>query len=191
MNFAQYQDQVRVACEPLDHRERVALCLMCCHRLAPLYLRFSAAEKWGDPGLLLKVRDSAAAWLSGHGSIPPALRAQIDVVIPDTEAFGGALVSHALNAGVAHADLLDLLADNKIELVLATLQNCYDSVDLFVRELLDPGGSGAIPERQIMDHAAMRAELDWQFASAQEVKSGADLINLVRRSERMPIFEDA
>ena len=69
MNFQQYQDQIKAACEPLDHRERVALCLMCCNRLAPLYLQFSTTENWGDPEILRQVREVAGKWLAGDARI--------------------------------------------------------------------------------------------------------------------------
>jgi uncharacterized protein YjaG (DUF416 family) len=191
MNFQQYQDQIKTACEPLDHRERVALCLMCCHRLAPLYLQFSTAENWGDPETLRQVRELAGNWLVGNRSIPDSLHSQMDMAIPDTEDFGNALGSYGLNTSAAHADLLDLLLDDKLELVLQVLLDCYDSVDFYVQEQLDPECEGGVTEQQIMSHAAMRAEVDWQFAAVQGVKGDRDLINLVRRSEHEPIFETA
>jgi uncharacterized protein YjaG (DUF416 family) len=190
MNFQQYQDQIKAACEPLDHRERVALCLMCCNRLAPLYLQFSTTENWGDPEILRQVREVAGKWLAGDTRIPVTLHSQIDEVIPDTEDFGG-LVSHALNASAAHADLLDLLLDNKLELVLSVLQGCYDSVDFFVQERLDPECTGGLMEQQIEGHAAMRVEIAWQVGAMQAVKDNTDLTGLVRRSEHEPIFEIA
>lgn len=189
MNFQQYQDQIKAACEPLDHRERVAMCLMCCHRLAPLYLQFSTAENWGGPETLRHVRELAGKWLAGDASIPVVLRSELDAVIPDTEDFESAFVSYALNASVAHEDLLDLLLDDKLELVLSVLQGCYDSVDFYVQEHLDPECKGGVTEQQIMSHVAMRAEVDWQFGEVQAVKGNTDLVNLVRRSEHEPIFE--
>jgi|CXWL01.1.fsa_nt_gi uncharacterized protein YjaG (DUF416 family) len=191
MNLQQYQDQIKAACEPLDHRERVAMCLMCCHRLAPLYLQFSTAENWGGPETLRQVRELAGNWLVGDTSIPAALRSKIDAVIPDTEDFDSVFVSHALNAGTAHADLLDLLLDDKLELVLQVLQDCYDSVDFYVQEHLDSECKGGVTEQQIMSHAAMRAEVSWQFGAIQAVKGNADLINLAHRSEHEPIIEIA
>lgn len=189
MNFQQYKDQVRAACRPLNHRERVALCLMCCNRLAPLYLQFSTAENWGNPETLRQLRELAGKWLAGDASIPVVLRSQLDAVIPDTEDFGG-LVSHALNAGAAHADLLNLLLDDNLELVLSVLQACYDSVDFFVQDRLDPEQRGGVQEQQIENHAAMRAEVGWQFAAIQAVQGNADLINLIRRSKHEPMFEN-
>lgn len=188
MNFQQYKDQVRVACGSLNCRERVALCLMCCNRLAPLYLQFSTAENWGNPETLLRVRELAGKWLAGSASIPADLRSRMEEVIPDTEDFGG-LVSHALNASTAHADLLDLLHDNKLELVLQVLQYCYDSVDFFVQDRLDPEEKSGVTEQQIEEHAAMRAEVGWQFAAIQAVQSNSDLINLICRSEHDQIFQ--
>ena len=189
MNFQQYQDQIKAACGPLDHRERVALCLMCCNRLALLYLKFSTTENWGDPEALREVRELTGNWLVGNRSIPDSLYSRIDIAIPDTEDFGNALGSHALNASVAHADLLDLLLDDKLELVLSVLQGCYDSVDFYVQERLDPECKGDATEQQIESHATMRAEVNWQFGTVQEVKGSTDLINLVRRSAHEPIFE--
>lgn len=189
MNFQQYQNQITAACGPLNHAERVAVCLMCCNRLAPLYLQFSTTEHWGNPETLWQVRELAGNWLVGDRSIPAALRSQIDAVIPDTEDFSSPLVSYALNASAAHADLLDLLLDDKLELVLQVLQDCYDSVDFFVQERLDPEYKDGVTEQQVENHAAMRAEVDWQFSTIQAVTGNTDLINLVRRSERDPIFE--
>jgi uncharacterized protein YjaG (DUF416 family) len=191
MNFQQYQDQIKAACEPLDHRERVALCLMCCHRLAPLYLQFSTAENWGDPETLRQVRELAGNWLVDNRSIPDSLHSQMDMAIPDTEDFGNALGSYGLNTSAAHADLLDLLLDDKLELVLQVLLDCYDSVDFYVQEQLDPECKGRVTEQQIMSHAAMRAEVSWQFGAIQALKGNTGLINFVRSSEHEPIFEIA
>lgn len=136
INFQQYQDQIKAACGLLNHAERVALCLMSCNRLAPLYLKFSTTENWGDPEALREVRELAGNWLVGDTSIPAALRSQIDAVIPDTEDFDSVFASHALNASTAYTDLLDLLLDDKLELVLQVLQGCYDSVNFFSRSVL-------------------------------------------------------
>ncbi len=189
MNFQQYQDQIKAACEPLDHRERVALCLLCCNRLAPLYLKFSTTEHWGNPETLWQVRELAGNWLVGNRSIPGSLHSQVDMAIPDTEDFGNALGLYALNASAAHANLLDLLLDDKLELVLSVLQGCYDSVDFFVQERLDPECKGGVTEQQIMSHAVMDAEIAWQAGAIQAVKGSTDFINLVRRSAHEPIFE--
>jgi uncharacterized protein YjaG (DUF416 family) len=191
MNFQQYQSQIKAACEPLDHRERVALCLMSCNRLAPLYFKFSTTEHWGNPEPLRRVREVAVKWLVGDARIPTALYSKIEAAIPDTEDFNNALVSHALNAGAAHADMLDLLLENKLDLVLSVLQYCYDSVDFIVQDHLDSECKGGITGQQIESHAAMRAEIAWQFSAIQAVKGNKDLVNLVRRSEHEPIFEIA
>lgn len=162
---------------------------MCCNRLAPLYFKFSTTEHWGNPETLRQVRELAGKRLVGNRSIPDSLHSQIHMVIPDTEDFGHALGSYALNASAAHADLLDLLLDDKFELVLQVLQGCYDSVDFYVQERLDPEGKGGITEQQIMSHAAMCTEVDWQFGAVQAVKGNTDLVNLVRKSGHKPIFE--
>lgn len=191
MNFQQYKDQVKAACESLSHRERVALCLMCCNRLVPLYLQFSTTENWGNPETLRQLRELAGKWLTGDASIPVVLRSDLDAVIPDTEDFESELVSYALNASVAHACLLDLFLDDNLELVLSVLQACYDSVDFFVQDRLDPEQRGGVQEQQIENHAAMRAEVGWQFAAIQAVQGNSDLINLIRRSEHERMFETA
>lgn len=191
MNFQQYKDQVKAACEPLNHRERVALCLMCCNRLAPLYLQFSTTENWGNSETLRQLRELAGKWLAGDASIPAVLRSDLDAVIPDTEDFESALVSYALNASVAHACLLDLFLDDNLESVLSVLQACYDSVDFFLQDRLDPEQRGGVQEQQIENHAVMRAEVGWQFAAIQAVQGNSDLINLIRRSEHEPMFETA
>ncbi len=191
MNFQQYQDQVKASCGPLNHRERVALCLMCCNRLAPLYLQFSTTENWGNPETLRQLRELAGKWLAGDASIPVVLRSDLDAAIPDTEDFESGLVSYALNASTAHAYLLDLFLDDNLELVLSVLQACYDSVDFFVQDRLDPEQRGGVQEQQIEYHAPMRTEVGWQFATIQAVQGNSDLINLIRRLEHEPMFETA
>jgi uncharacterized protein YjaG (DUF416 family) len=188
MNFDEYREIIEKEVCTLDHKERVALCLICCGRLAPLYSKFVAVEGWGDETVLSQCRQAANSWLCGVSSNIGALAKQLSKVIPDTEDFGSALGSYALNSGVAHAHLLEQIKSKEYTPLIYVLQNCYDTIDFYVQELLDPQCNGGVLESDIEGHLAMGSEISWQLSMLNQVKGNQDLVNFVGGQGIEPIF---
>jgi hypothetical protein len=128
-----------------------------------------------------EARDVAVHWLGGEQLNTTSLSVQLEEVTPDTEDFGSASGSYALNAATSHCYLIDLLANNDLDFMLYVLQNCYDTVDFIVQETLDPEGKLQIAEEQIENHPLMRAEIHWQFAAIESAKGNEDLLAFVHR----------
>jgi len=181
VEFLNYKQKRRTECEALSHRERVAVCLLHCKRLAPFYDCFSKGESWGSPMLLQEARNVAARWLRGEQFNATSLSSQLEKVTPDTEDFGSAAGSYALSAATSHIYLTELIARNDLDLILYVLQNCYDIVDFIVRDILDPEDKLTITEEQIQNHPLMREEIHWQFAAIERAKGNEDLLAFVLR----------
>ena len=173
----------------LSHHEKVALCLMCCNRLYPLYDTFHKIEQWGNPVLLAECRQMVKNWLSGNEVEPLALRSKLEPVIPHTEDFGSAHGEYALNASTSHVYLLDLIIQNKAVLLGHVLHNCYSTIDLYVQELLDPMCKGGVSKETIENHPAIIAEINWQFTTISLVRGNNELTNLLHQTETKPIFK--
>jgi len=188
MNFDEYREIIEKEVCSLNHKERVALCLICCARLAPLYSKFVAVEGWGDETVLSQSRQAANSWLRGASSNIDALAKQLSKVIPDTEEFGSALGSYALNSGVAHEYLLEQTKSKEYAPLIYVLQNCYDTIDFYVQELLDPECNGGVSESDIESHVAMVNEVNWQLSMLNQVKGKQDLINFAGGQGIEPIF---
>jgi len=191
MNFDEYRDIVEKEASTLSHKEKVALCLICCSRLSPLYSKFSAVECWGDESVLSQSRQAANGWLCGASVDVGALSKQLSKVIPDTEDFGSALGSFALNAGVAHEHLLEQIKSKEYAPLIYVLQNCYDTIDFYVQELLDPECNGGVSESDIENHLAMVNEINWQLSMLNRVKDSKDLVKLAGDQGIEPILNIA
>jgi len=191
MNFDEYKEIVEKEAGNLSHEERVALCLICCSRLSPLYSKFSAVEGWGDELVLSQSRQAANGWLSGASIDVGDLSKQLSKVIPDTEDFGSALGSFALNAGVAHEYLLEQIQSKEYVALIYVLQNCYDTIDFYVQELLDPECNGGVSESDIENHVAMVNEINWQLSMLNKVKGNKDLVKFAGDQGVEPILNIA
>lgn len=189
MNFKQYQERITTAITTLNHPEKVALCLMCCNRLYPLYDIFHTIEQWGNPTLLAECRQMAKNWLNGTEVEPLVLRNRLDQVLPDTEDFGSVHGSYALNASTSHAYLLNLIIQDSAVLLAYVPHNCYSTIDLYVQELLDPMCRGGISEETIESHPAIVAEINWQFTAISSLRGNNKFIDLVYQTETNPIFK--
>lgn len=188
MNFRQYEEKITTAVATLSHAEKVALCLMCCNRLYPVYDTFHKIEGWGNPARLAECHHVAKDWLNGSEVEPGVLRAGLEQVIPDTEDFGSIYGSYALNASASHAYLLDLIIQDKAVLLGYVLHHCYSTMDSYVQELLDPVCKGGVSEVAIDNHPAMIAELTWQLDTINTVRGNKKLIDLVHQIKAKPIF---
>ncbi len=159
IDFANYTETIKAQTALLSQREKVALCVVCCLRLEPLYRRFTVTESWGDNEALMECRDSAFGWLDGLGVDTPRLQQEIEPHIPYTDDFGSILGSFALNAGLAHLDLLAQLQTNDNEPLIDALQMCYDTVDFAVQTTIDPSCKSSIPSTDIDFHPMMLLEV--------------------------------
>ena len=175
MNFDKYRELIKKEAVLLSHKERVVLCLICCARLSPLYSKFSSVEGWGDEFVLSQSRQTAKSWLCEVDVDIDGLSEQLSEVIPDTEDFGSALGSFALNASVAHASLLEQIKNDESAAVLEVLQVCYDTLDCYVQALLGSSCHGDVSEQDIENHAVITNEINWQLNLFKQIKGNQNL----------------
>lgn len=179
MNYRDYKRNVEKETARLSQSEKVALCLICCKRLAPLYTEFQRIENWGDEAILSKIRDKALAWLDGSREDFSDFGAQLESHIPDMDDFGSLLGSFALNAGVSHLDLIDQVGTDDSQPVVDGLQMCYETVDFCVQEQLHHDSTARATDSQIENHEIMLLEIDWQIEEINSLKSRQDLSQFV------------
>ncbi|MGP9568501.1 MULTISPECIES: DUF416 family protein [unclassified Halomonas] len=188
MNYENYIKKIEIEAAALNQKEKVAIILICCIRLSPLYSKFSEFEDWGNESLLTQCRELAIDWFSSKRVNSNKLSKQVGEVIPDTEDFGTVLGSYALNAGVAHEYLLDQIKDNDPSFLIYVLRSCYDTVDLYVQECLELDCKGGTSESEIENHPAMVSEINWQLGIFNIVKGTKDLVQLIHGQDIEPIL---
>lgn len=179
IDFAYYTETIKAQTALLSQREKVALCLICCLRLEPLYRRFTVTECWGDNEVLMKCRDSGFGWLDGVDVDASKLQQEMEPHIPHTDDFGSILGSFALNAGLAHLDLLAQLQTNDNEPLTDALQVCYDTVDFAVQTTIDPSCKSSIPSADIDSHPMMLLEVQNQIELIRSISGNKNLRSFV------------
>jgi len=191
MNYKDYKELIERESASLSQKECVALCLICCTRLSPLYSKFVATENWGDDSILLQSREAAISWLSGTAIDTSPITKQLSHVIPDSEDFGSVIGTHAQNAGIAHEHLLEQIKTSEPSPLIYVFHNCYDTVDLFVQEILDPSCLGGIAESEIENHDMVVKEINFQCSILKEIKRCANISKFVGSHSNAPIFKIA
>ncbi len=175
MNYDEYKNRMAREIELLTNREKVAICLICCVRLFPLYKSFSESENWGSSPILCETQDAAKKWLRGEGVKTRLLAQKLSAVVPDMDDFGSLQSSFALNAGLAHEHLLEQTESNDNEPAFYALLSCYDTIDFYVQELLDPECKGSVSEKEIENHPVMRKEIKLQLSLFCDIKDSNEL----------------
>jgi hypothetical protein len=79
--------------------------------------------------------------------------------------------SFALNAGLAHEHLLEQMQSNDSVPAFYALLSCYDTIDFYVQELLDPDCKGGVPEADIENHGMLANEIQWQLNIFDDINS--------------------
>ena len=179
MGYQEHKDLIASGAATLSQRERVSLCLLCCHRLAPFYSGFSRAENWGDIKGFVSCREKALLWLREESEDLSILREEIDPHIPDMDDFGSVLGSLALNAGCAHLDLIDQTVSAGPKPLIDALMMCYESVYFCIGEALDPETARSPTDSETDNHEAMSLEIDWQLEHIKRIKGCSDLEQFV------------
>jgi uncharacterized protein YjaG (DUF416 family) len=183
MNYDEYKKRITQEADKLNQNEKVVLCLFCCVRLFPLYKKFSEFEDWGSPSILLDTQNAAKRWLRSEKVEVCTLKKCLSEVVPDMDDFGSMLSSFALNAGLAHLHLLEQMDTNNIEPAFYALLSCYDTIDFYVQELLDPDCKGRVSEVEIERHSIMVSEIEWQLAIFNRIKNSKKIESLVDSCE--------
>ncbi len=191
MEYEIYKEIIEKESMLLNRRERVALCIKCCERLAPVYLRFSEVENWGNQKTLLMCRQTAISWLQGNDVDGSDLITELEAIIPDSEDFGSALGTYAQNASIAHAYMLDQMKSEEPQPLLRVLDKCYETVDFYVQELLDPDCQGKLSNSQIENHELLVTEVNWQKNQLGKVKDQRNLKEFVMGDKIEPIINIA
>jgi len=171
VKYDEYTKRIDKELGLLSQEEKVVLCLICCARLFPLYEVFSEKEDWGDASILAESQSFAKKWLRRERLETKSLVKSLGSVIPDMDDFGSCLGSYALNAGLAHEHLLEQMESNDSAPAFYALLSCYDTIDFYVQELLDPDSKGGVQDIDIEIHAMMSNETKWQFNIFSEIKN--------------------
>ena len=191
MKYEKYLEIIEKESSSLKHEEKVAICLMCCNRLAPLYSKFTQVEKWGDPALLNKCREKAATWIIDSKGDSEILSEDLEGIIPDSEDFGSLLGSYAQNASIAHSYLLDQLETNDGQPLVWVLHKCYDTIDFYVQEVLDPDLNGNLASTEIENHPAMISEVFWQIENLESIRNNSNLPEHIEKHKNESILNVA
>jgi uncharacterized protein YjaG (DUF416 family) len=191
MKYEKFLEIIERESTSLKHEEKVAICLMCCNRLAPLYSEFAQVEKWGDPALLTKCREKAATWIIDSKGNSEISTEDLEKIIPDSEDFGSLLGSYAQNASIAHSYLLDQLETNDRQPLIWVLHKCYDTIDFYVQEVLDPNMEGNLSSAEIEDHPAMVSEVFWQIEKLESIRNNLNLPEYIEKYKNEPILNVA
>lgn len=120
-----------------SRRHWVAFAASCAERLLPQYVQFCQTENWGDAGLLRQALDEAWKWAGGAPVSRERIRdleAQCQTVIPNTEEFSALLCSHALDAGVAVCETLQLCMGADLSRAVNVASAARDTVDMYIQE---------------------------------------------------------
>ena len=176
MNFATYKIRIASEIEPLSVMEKVAICLVCCRRLAPLYTEFVRIEKWGDESPFCQCREESIKVLSGQCDSMSITTDVLDLLIPDTEDFGTFHGSFALNAGLSHLGLINQVNSTDSSPTIDALLMCYSTIDFCVQQALDPECSRSVPLSDIDAHPMMIQEIQFQLASIDRVRGCSELV---------------
>ena len=181
MSFADYKEQIATETTRLSRVEKTAICLVCCKRLSPLYTEFVRQEQWGDASPFAQCRDEAIGFLRGECNSLSVTTATLDPLVPDTEDFGSLHGSLALNAGIAHLDLIAQVTSDDSAPVIDALLMCYETIDFCVQHELDPQCCRSVALKEIDAHAMMKRELAWQTGSLRRVTGCSDLVQFATR----------
>ena len=179
MDFATYKTRVKAAVNELSPIEKLAICLVCCDRLSPLYESFSDHHKWGDIASFADSRAQATEILSGTVSTLKVTTKTLERNIPNTEDFGSVLGSFALNSGCAHLALIRQADSNDPKPVIDALLMCYETIHFCVQEDMDPTSSRSIPLPDVDGHEMMKRETAFQLDSLASVRDCPDLVEFV------------
>jgi uncharacterized protein YjaG (DUF416 family) len=171
MNYDEYTKRITQEVDALSQKEKVVLCLICCERLVPLYEKFSETEDFGSVAVLCESERIAKGWLQGDYFETSLIAQQLADVIPDMDDFGSISGSFALNAGLAHEHLLEQMQSDDSAPAFYALLSCYDTIDFYVQDLLDPDCKGGVPEVEIENHEMVVNEIKWQLNIFEEIKS--------------------
>jgi hypothetical protein len=98
-------------------------------------------------------------------------------LIPSTEEFGKLHGSIAVNAGVAHLDLIRQVSSDDSDSIIDALLMCYETVAFCVQQELDPKCARSVPLREIDTHAMMKREVEWQITTLHRVRGCSDFVH--------------
>ena len=186
MNFADYKQKILTCTDAISHIEKIATCLICCNRLAPLYAEFTRREDWGDETHLSQCRTESLDYLRSKRRALSISHSALEPFIPHTENFGSLLGSFAVNCGVAHLHLIEQFTEENSAPLQGALAMCYETVDFCVQSELDPHCTRSVPLPEIDAHAMMRLEVDWQFKTLGRIQGNSDLVGFVTTESHNP-----
>jgi uncharacterized protein YjaG (DUF416 family) len=155
--------------------KQVAFMALLGARMIPNYRRFSAETVFGNVSVLEEAFDAAWTWIES-GKSPANLTALLKACerqAPDTEDFSSPYTSAALDAAsVAEITLDAIERPDQVRLTeAATLAR--DTVDMFVRVLLDLD-SNALGLEEALRHPLMQRELRQQREDMEMLPQASD-----------------
>ena len=189
MSFAEYTQEIEAGILPLTRNEKVAVCLVCCTRLSPLYQAFVQHEQWGDERPFAQCRKEADDFLRGKIQLLSVTTSMLDPLIPNTEDYGSLHGSFALNAGCAHLDLVRQSVSDGSDRVIDALLMCYETIDFCVQRELDPHYTRSVALSEIGAHEMMVREIGLQRQCLRCVRGHADLASFAMHDCDDPILD--
>lgn len=158
----------------LSDSHRAVFGISCCERLLPNYERFVADEHWGDAQVLRMSMDyiwDAIRENSVDAVRIKALANRCESIFPDTEEFSSVFTSGALDAGSAIVELLRFFVDRSLQRILNISELSFDTVDMYIQDLLDIDYSEADYETKISAHPLMVREIETQIEDLITLKN--------------------
>lgn len=134
MTYQEFTRQFKHQTQSLSYRKQIELAISICKKLFFDYQKFSEANNWGNPDLILdtiKFIEKCKNLEINNGLFKEKIK-QIEAITPDTENFDDA--SYALNTCVAVCETLDFLTDRKAAHIYAVGTCLTDTVDFKIQE---------------------------------------------------------
>jgi len=180
------EQKLPMALSSLPWKRQLAFSLLVLERLLPSPIAFSK-DTHLDVSSYLAARDYV--W-TALGGIPDLSRGRSlnDACLrdaPDTEKFSHDLTSFALDAALAVSDILEFIADGRLDHTLSVSTHATDSVYLFVSgpgssSSLPPGRAVEIEKHPLVQGELRRQEEDFKFLSGLPDAFNSETISLLR-----------
>jgi uncharacterized protein YjaG (DUF416 family) len=193
--LAQHRQVLIRGLRRLPRSHRAAFAALTAGTLVPNYREFSQLENWGEPAVLELALDEVWRCIE-EGKVSADRHSELmresEKQAPDTERFGEASASAALDAVSATVAALAACQTDSPESALQAAESAIDTVYMYVqfRDALDPNASDF--DERVLQDPLMRAELQRQLSAvdmlrAQKVLDPNSMLPLRKMSDRPPL----
>ena len=175
----------------LSKKKQLAFALLLLGRMLPLLLSFSKRTGFDVSHYLSGKTALWSALLEGDPNVDAnwsSLRRMCLKGAPDTEKYVGELASHALNATLMTASILNFAEKRRLEDIAEAVGWARDSIDLHIQSLENSAVSSSDLSTSI-SHPLMKAEFERQnrdiefLLNLPEIITGSRASKLLSRAE--------